>query len=222
MDKSLAFGPNHVGATGSCTVWRNGPRDLSLFRHRFQVQGFPYHKGGIICWDDSEFTESYETHSSLQRQTQINISQERMGRWWGAEDEGDVSWSQCVTFTQSAASQGCSLTCSIRVLSLYHPHGGLVIDCTGGELQLQVCRCHGPKAHSKPYCYSLPGQEPQASKTPDLPGAHGKDQNSCWTRWNSWLGKAGQEEKGATEDETVGWHHQLKGQWTWVWANSRR
>ena len=26
-----------------------------------------------------------------------------------------------------------------------------------------------------------------------------------------------QEEKGETEDETVGWHHWL--QWTWVWAN---
>ena len=30
----------------------------------------------------------------------------------------------------------------------------------------------------------------------------------------------GQEEKGATEDEMVGWHHGL--QWTWVWANSGR
>ena len=30
------------------------------------------------------------------------------------------------------------------------------------------------------------------------------------------LGKA--KEKGTTEDEMVGWHHQ----WTWVWANSRR
>ena len=29
-----------------------------------------------------------------------------------------------------------------------------------------------------------------------------------------------QEEKGPTEDETVGWHHQLK--WTWVWASSGR
>ena len=27
-----------------------------------------------------------------------------------------------------------------------------------------------------------------------------------------------QEEKGMTEDEMVGWHHQ----WTWVWLNSRR
>ena len=27
-----------------------------------------------------------------------------------------------------------------------------------------------------------------------------------------------QEEKGTTEDETVGWHHRLK--WTWVWASS--
>ena len=27
------------------------------------------------------------------------------------------------------------------------------------------------------------------------------------------------EEKEMTEDEMVGWHHQLK--WTWVWANSR-
>ena len=27
----------------------------------------------------------------------------------------------------------------------------------------------------------------------------------------------GQEEKGATEDEMAGWHHQ----WTWVWVNSR-
>ena len=26
------------------------------------------------------------------------------------------------------------------------------------------------------------------------------------------------EEKGMTEDEMVGWHHQLK--WTWVWVNS--
>ena len=30
----------------------------------------------------------------------------------------------------------------------------------------------------------------------------------------------GQEEKGATEDEMVGWHHWLK--WTWVWANPSR
>ena len=30
----------------------------------------------------------------------------------------------------------------------------------------------------------------------------------------------GQEEKGTTEDEMVGWHHRLKR--TWVWANSRR
>ena len=29
-----------------------------------------------------------------------------------------------------------------------------------------------------------------------------------------------QEEKGATEDEMVGWHHQLNG--TWVWVNSGR
>ena len=29
-----------------------------------------------------------------------------------------------------------------------------------------------------------------------------------------------QEEKGTTEDETVGWHHQLNG--TWTWANSGR
>ena len=28
----------------------------------------------------------------------------------------------------------------------------------------------------------------------------------------------GQEEKGTTEDEMVGWHHRL---WTWVWASSR-
>ena len=27
----------------------------------------------------------------------------------------------------------------------------------------------------------------------------------------------GQEEKGTTEDETVGWHHR---QWTWVWVDS--
>ena len=27
----------------------------------------------------------------------------------------------------------------------------------------------------------------------------------------------GQEEKGTTEDEMVGWHHRL---WTWVWVNS--
>ena len=26
-------------------------------------------------------------------------------------------------------------------------------------------------------------------------------------------------EKGTTEDEMVGWHHQI--QWTWVWVNSR-
>ena len=30
----------------------------------------------------------------------------------------------------------------------------------------------------------------------------------------------GQEEKEATEDEMVGWHHHPT-QWTWVWANSR-
>ena len=30
----------------------------------------------------------------------------------------------------------------------------------------------------------------------------------------------GQEEKGTTEDEMVGWHHQLT-QCTWVWVNSR-
>ena len=29
----------------------------------------------------------------------------------------------------------------------------------------------------------------------------------------------GQEEKGTTEDEMVGWHHRLDG--TWVWVNSR-
>ena len=29
----------------------------------------------------------------------------------------------------------------------------------------------------------------------------------------------GQEEKGTTEDEMVGWHHWLN--WTWVWVNSR-
>ena len=29
----------------------------------------------------------------------------------------------------------------------------------------------------------------------------------------------GQEEKGTTEDEMVGWHH--RPQWTWVWVNSR-
>ena len=35
-----------------------------------------------------------------------------------------------------------------------------------------------------------------------------KDAGKDWT-W---------EEKGSTEDEMVGWHHQL--QWTWVWVNS--
>ena len=33
----------------------------------------------------------------------------------------------------------------------------------------------------------------------------------------------GQEEKGTTEDEMVGWHHQLNGHgfgWTWVWVDS--
>ena len=30
----------------------------------------------------------------------------------------------------------------------------------------------------------------------------------------------GQKEKGATEDEMVGWHHWLS--WTWIWANSGR
>ena len=29
----------------------------------------------------------------------------------------------------------------------------------------------------------------------------------------------GQEEKGTTEDEMAGWHHQT--QWTWVWVDSR-
>ena len=29
----------------------------------------------------------------------------------------------------------------------------------------------------------------------------------------------GQEEKGTTKDEMVGWHHRLH-QWTWVWVNS--
>ena len=30
----------------------------------------------------------------------------------------------------------------------------------------------------------------------------------------------GQEERGVTKDEMVGWHHLI--QWTWVWAHSRR
>ena len=30
----------------------------------------------------------------------------------------------------------------------------------------------------------------------------------------------GQKEKGATEDEMVGWHHWLS--WTWIWTNSGR
>ena len=33
----------------------------------------------------------------------------------------------------------------------------------------------------------------------------------CWKDW-------GQEEKGMTENEMVGWHH---WQWTWVWTSSR-
>ena len=33
-------------------------------------------------------------------------------------------------------------------------------------------------------------------------------------------GKDWGQEKGAAEDEMVGWHHQL--QWSWIWANSRR
>ena len=33
----------------------------------------------------------------------------------------------------------------------------------------------------------------------------------------------GQEEKGTTEDEMAGWHHQLNELvWTWVWVDSRR
>ena len=36
-----------------------------------------------------------------------------------------------------------------------------------------------------------------------------------------WCGKDwGQEEKGTTEDEMVGWHHQLNGHGTWVWVDS--
>ena len=31
-----------------------------------------------------------------------------------------------------------------------------------------------------------------------------------------------QEEKGTTEDEMVGWHHQLDGQWVWVSSRSLR
>ena len=47
-------------------------------------------------------------------------------------------------------------------------------------------------------------------------------------KWNIFLNKSnkiyagrnwGQEEKGTTEDEMVGWHHQLT-QWTWVWVDS--
>jgi len=34
--------------------------------------------------------------------------------------------------------------------------------------------------------------------------------------WKDWK----QEEKGATEDEMVGWHHGLTW-WTWIWASSR-
>ena len=34
------------------------------------------------------------------------------------------------------------------------------------------------------------------------------------------LGDWRQEKKGATEDEMVGWHHQLDGVWVWVWASS--
>ena len=34
----------------------------------------------------------------------------------------------------------------------------------------------------------------------------------CWGRWR-------QEEKVMTEDDMVGWHHRLNGQW--VWVNSR-
>ena len=42
--------------------------------------------------------------------------------------------------------------------------------------------------------------------------------------WLIWKGPDagkdwGQEEKGMTEDEMVGWHH-LFTQWTWVWVNS--
>ena len=57
-------------------------------------------------------------------------------------------------------------------------------------------------------------------------------EDCCWT-WSSiccsqLFGKDpdagkdwGQEEKGATEDEVVGWMASLT-QWTWVWANSGR
>ena len=43
-----------------------------------------------------------------------------------------------------------------------------------------------------------------------------------WLIWKDPdVGKGwGQEEKGTTEDEMVGWHHWLP-QWTWVWVNSR-
>ena len=46
--------------------------------------------------------------------------------------------------------------------------------------------------------------------------SHGKS----WLIWkDSDVGKDWrQEEKGTTEDEMVGWHHQI--QWTWVWVNS--
>ena len=35
------------------------------------------------------------------------------------------------------------------------------------------------------------------------------------------VGKDWGQEKGMTEDETIGWHHRFT-QWTWVWVNCRR
>ena len=48
------------------------------------------------------------------------------------------------------------------------------------------------------------------------------DMKSLLTGKDSDAGKDwGQEGKGVTEDEMVGWHH-WPTQWTWVWANSWR
>ena len=41
---------------------------------------------------------------------------------------------------------------------------------------------------------------------------------NSWER--PWCRKDWRKEKGTTEDEIVGWHHQL--QWTWVWTISQR
>ena len=49
------------------------------------------------------------------------------------------------------------------------------------------------------------------------------DANNWLLRKDSEAGKDWrQEEKGTTEDEIVGWHHEFEqAQWTWIWASFR-